>query len=68
LRLHGFGLKLTALSSSVVRGCLYSADSMAWSYAARRQGRDVNDWNEARLFVQRVASQPVVQRGFQHSF
>lgn len=36
LRLHGFGVKETALASSVVRKCLASADSMAWSYAARR--------------------------------
>lgn len=36
LRLHGFGLKITALESSVVRGCLFSADSMAWSDAARK--------------------------------
>ncbi len=39
LRLHGFGLKLTALESSVVRDCLHSADSMAWSDAARKQAR-----------------------------
>ncbi len=42
LRLHGFGVKLTALQSSIVRDCLYSADSMAWSYSARKQGRDGN--------------------------
>jgi hypothetical protein len=39
LRLHGFGLKLTALESSVVRSCLHSADSMAWSDAARKEAR-----------------------------
>lgn len=37
LRLHGFGVKTTALSSAVVRECLWSADSMAWSDAARKQ-------------------------------
>lgn len=31
LRLHGFGIKLTALSSVTVRSLLHSADSMAWS-------------------------------------
>ena len=35
LRLHGFGLKLTALSHSGVRNLLYSCDSMAWSYPRR---------------------------------
>jgi hypothetical protein len=32
LRLHGFGLKQLALESASVRDCLYSCDSMAWSY------------------------------------
>lgn len=32
LRLHGFGIKLTALGSREVRALLYSCDSMAWSY------------------------------------
>lgn len=50
LRLHGFGLKLTALQSDAVRSHLYSADSMAWSFAARRQGRNANDWREAAKF------------------
>ncbi len=35
LRLHGFGLKQTALESSEVRELLYSCDSMAWSYPRR---------------------------------
>jgi len=39
LRLHGFGLKKTALQSSIVWDILYSADSMAASYQARREGR-----------------------------
>lgn len=43
LRLHGFGLKLTAIKRSTVRQLLHSADSMAWSYAARRQGEDCHD-------------------------
>jgi hypothetical protein len=59
LRLHGFGLKSTALSSGVVRDCLYSADSMAWSYAARREGRNSNDYREAERFVARIATMPV---------
>jgi hypothetical protein len=51
LRLHGFGLKRTALASGWVRHMLYSADSMAWSCAARLQGRNGNDWREARAFA-----------------
>jgi len=31
LRLHGFGLKVTALENETVRSLLYSCDSMAWS-------------------------------------
>jgi hypothetical protein len=37
LRLHGFGIKLGALRSVTVRSLLYSADSMAWTYAGRRK-------------------------------
>lgn len=34
---------------------LHSADSMARSYAARRQGGDQNDWMEAFRFTERIA-------------
>lgn len=54
LRLHGFGVKLTSLVHPGVRHELYSADSMAWSYAARREGRNGNDWREAEAFRRRV--------------
>jgi hypothetical protein len=54
LRLHGFGLKTTALSNAVIRSLLASADSMAWSFAARRQGRNANDWREAERFRQKI--------------
>lgn len=60
LRLHGFGLKKTALRSHLVRKCLYSADSMAWSYRARREeGRDANDWREARRYLREIESIPL---------
>jgi hypothetical protein len=59
LRLHGFGLKLTALGSGVVRDCLHSCDSMAWSFAARRQGRNQNSHLEAQRFVNRINTMPV---------
>lgn len=65
LRLHGFGVKTTALKSSLVRQCLYSADSMAWSYSARKQGRNQHDWREAAAFVKRIEECEVVTRHFQ---
>lgn len=55
LRLHGFGVKQTALLHPGVRDLLATADSMAWSFAARRQGRNANSWKEARRFVQTIA-------------
>jgi hypothetical protein len=54
LRLHGFGIKLTALADPRVRKLLYSADSMAWSFSARKQGRNQNDPQEAVRFSQKV--------------
>ena len=63
LRLHGFGLKTTALRSELVRELLHTADSMAWSYNARRQGRDANSWREAERFANSIASMPL-QRHF----
>lgn len=58
LRLHGFGLKQTALASGVVQAMLWSADSMAWSFAARREGRNANDWREADAYVRRIEQRP----------
>ena len=57
LRIHGFGLKITALVNWVVRDLLWSADSLAWSFAARWQGRNPNDWKEAKGSVERVENQ-----------
>jgi hypothetical protein len=54
LRLHGFGLKVTALADSRIRDLLWSADSMAWSYNARMHGRDGNSWQEAKRFATRI--------------
>jgi hypothetical protein len=66
LRLHGFGVKLTALESSTVRACLYSADSMAWSLNARKNGRDGNSWLEAESFSNRILNQRVKRRAYQY--
>lgn len=67
LRLHGFGVKTTALWSPTIRRLLYSADSMAWSHAGRhadhkriRAGNAAprswsqNDWRRAEEFYQRI--------------
>ena len=55
LRLHGFGVKLTSLMHPGVRALLSTADSMAWSYAARREGRSPNCWREAEAFRRLVS-------------
>lgn len=54
LRLHGFGLKIQALERASIRALLYSADSMAWSYAGRRQRGTANDPREALRYAARV--------------
>lgn len=58
LRLHGFGIKVTALARQLVRDLLFSADSMAWSYAARYEGRNSNDPLEAVAYARRVGEMP----------
>lgn len=59
LRLHGFGVKITALRNERVRELFHSTDSMAWSFAARYEGRDGNDPQEAVRYAKRVDRQPV---------
>jgi hypothetical protein len=61
LCLHGFGCKQTAIGSASVRRYLASADSMAWSLAARYQNPDPkarNDWREAARYTRRVQAPP----------
>ena len=43
LKLHGFGIKKVALSSSIVWDILHSADSMAHCAASWREGKNQND-------------------------
>lgn len=62
LRLHGFGLKIIALANGVIRALLFSADSMAWSFNARKNGRNANDWRNAAAFQQAVG-QPSAYQG-----
>jgi hypothetical protein len=63
LRFHGFGVKRTALLDATVRKLLWSADSMAWSAAARHENTGLqNDWHEAerfRLWVEAAGRLPV---------
>jgi hypothetical protein len=54
LRLHGFGLKITALLHAGVRSMLYSADSLAWSMTERHAGRSAHDWRAAKAYEKRV--------------
>jgi hypothetical protein len=56
LKLHGFGLKGEALMWQPLRDQLHTADSFAWSFAARRQGRDRNSWREAKAFADAIAA------------
>lgn len=58
LRLHGFGVKITALGHQLVRDLLFSSDSTAWSFAARWEGRDPDDIREAIRYTRRVATMP----------
>ena len=61
LKLHGFGLKTTALADPLVRAQLETADSMAWSFHARKNGRSANDWREALRWTAAIAARPVQQ-------
>lgn len=64
LRLHGFGLKITALAQGTIRHLLESADSMAWSYAARKTKQNGNDWRNAEKFRQRIGKRSLYQSHF----
>lgn len=68
LRVHGFGVKTTALAHPGVRGLLWSADSMAWSFSARKQGRNGNDWREAAAFEAKVTERTNRRGTWQPSF
>jgi hypothetical protein len=61
LRLHGFGLKTTALADPLVTSLLETADSMAWSLHARKNGRNANDWREAQRWTAAIADRPMQQ-------
>lgn len=50
-QLHGFGVKTTALRSQRVVDRLATVDSMAWSFAARYEGRDANSAEECERWL-----------------
>jgi len=64
LRLHGFGLKTTALAHGTIRALLETADSMAWSFAARRMKTGANDWRNAAKFKKAVGQPSLYQSHF----
>ena len=59
LRLHGFGIKQTCLQDSYISDRLFSADSMAWSFAARYKGSSPNDPELALEYKQKIETMPV---------
>ena len=55
MRLHGFGVKLTAIANSDVHRLLDTADSMAWSSTSRwKQDKTQNKWQTARAYADRL--------------
>lgn len=61
LRLHGFGLKVTALENPGIRSMLHSSDSMAWCFAERKNDGDAHDPRAALRYcakVQKITSKP----------
>lgn len=70
LRLHGFGLKKTSLQHDAILDLLHTADSMAWSFAARRARTGANDWRNAKRWTEEMQSRPAVAQlrlGFEFS-
>jgi hypothetical protein len=54
LRLHGFGLKITALGNPTVRSLLHSSDSMAWVYGQWKMGGDNHDPRHALTYCAKI--------------
>ena len=49
LKIHGFGVKATALEFSDIRKMLYSCDSMAWSFSSRFSPESNSVQNQLQL-------------------
>lgn len=54
LKIHGFGLKLTALRYEPIRNMLFSVDSMSWSYAARKSKTGAHNIKNALKFLEKL--------------
>lgn len=54
LKLHGFGLKITALKSGAVIDLLESSDSQAWSRAGKLEKDDAHDPRDALRYAAQV--------------
>ncbi|WP_414572704.1 hypothetical protein [Nostoc sp. CCY 9925] len=54
LKLHGFGLKKTALQNSCICNLLFSSDSFAWSYDARRNGLNTDSSYFADKYAEEI--------------
>jgi hypothetical protein len=54
IKLHGFGLKLQAISRGTIQSLLHSSDSMAWSSAGRMRGDDANDPRRALQYAAQI--------------
>lgn len=65
LRLHGFGLKQTALESGAVRSLLYSCDSMAWSYPLRFKQVDDSVRNQSGTLGDSARNQIAIAHKYQ---
>lgn len=63
LLLHAFGIKLTALADGEIFEMIHTADSMAWSFAARLEmlhygtGFGGNDHRSAKAYASRIQTQ-----------
>jgi hypothetical protein len=64
LNLHCFGLKTTALAHGTIRTLTHTADSMSWSFEARRKGTGANDWHNAAEFKKAVGKPTEYQGHF----
>lgn len=60
LKIHAFGVKVMALENEQIKSLLFSADSMAWSFAARYEGRNANDWREAAAYSLKIDATAVL--------
>ncbi|MDF5726165.1 MAG: hypothetical protein PUP91_38120 [Rhizonema sp. PD37] len=59
LRLHGFGCGKRSLRYGEISQWLWSADTMAWSLAARREKRNPDDPFEAQRYLKEVEEMSV---------